>query len=228
MNVTNDKVTDYIKQLYRPQNEFLGELRKKAEENHIPIILTDTEALILSLIRTKKPLRILEIGTAIGYSAICFATTSKDAVITTIEAKERMYDQAVENIEQAGYSDRIRVILDDGLEGLQKLSQSMKSREENGFDMVFIDAAKGHYKEFWDGAIGLCKDEAVIISDNILLEGKTVSDEYITARRQKTSVRRMRDYLKYITDIEYADSAILPVGDGVAVSVLRKQKRGQE
>ena len=220
MNVTNNKVTDYINGMYQPQNEFLSELRKNAEENHVPIILKDTEALIISLILIKKPLRILEIGTAVGYSAICFGQASKEAKITTIEAKEKMYHQAIENIKQAGYSDRIHVILGDGLESLEKLSSSMENKKENGFDMVFIDAAKGHYKEFWDGAIGLCKDEAVIISDNILLQGKTVSDEYITARRQKTSVRRMRDYLKYITNIDYAETAILP-RDGVAVSVLR-------
>jgi len=88
--------------------------------------------------------------------------------------------------------------------------------------MVFIDAAKGQYKEFWNGCIDLCKEGAVIISDNVLLKARTASDEYVTDKRHKTSVRRMREYLQYINNLDYAETAVLSVGDGVAVSIIKR------
>lgn len=221
MNVINEKVIEYINGLYRPQNQFLDNLRKSAEENHIPIILKDAETLILNLIKIKKPMRILEVGTAVGYSSICFVTASEDTSVISLEIKEDMYRIAVNNVDQAGLSDKIQIILGDAVESLNKLTESIEDRNKDGFDMVFIDASKGHYREFWEGSKKLCKTGAIIISDNVLLKGRTASNEYITQRRQKTSVRRMREYLQYITNIECADTAVLPVGDGVAVSVLR-------
>lgn len=221
MNIVNDKVTTYLDNLYRPLNEFLGQLRADAEEKHIPIILRDTETCILNIIRMKKPRRILEIGTAVGYSAICFSEAFPEAEIVSLEVSEDMDRIATENIEKAHQTDRIHIILGDAVESLKELRNSMENVDSEGFDLVFIDASKGHYKEFWDGSIPLCKKDAVILSDNVLFKAQTVSDEYVTEKRQKTMVRRMREYIQYITNLDYADTAVLSVGDGIAMSVIR-------
>ena len=156
-----------------------------------------------------------------GYSAICFALVCPEAQIVSLEVSEDMWHTALKNIEACGLSERISVVLGDAAENLKVLAESMKDIDSQGFDMVFIDASKGHYKEFWDGSIPLCRRGAVILSDNVLFKARTVSDEYVTEKRQKTMVRRMREYIRYITDLEYADTAVLSVGDGIAVSVLR-------
>jgi predicted O-methyltransferase YrrM len=223
MNIVNDKVTAYIDSLYQPVNEFLKDLRQSAEADQIPIILRDTETLILNLIRLKKPARILEIGTAVGYSSICFASALPNVEITSLEINEAMYRIASENIEKAGLTHRIRLILGDARKNLKTLTAAIKNVETEGYDMVFIDAAKSRYLDFFSESSKLCKPESVIISDNVLLKARTVSDEYITDRRQKTSVRRMREYLPHITNPAVADTSVLAVGDGVAVSIINRR-----
>jgi predicted O-methyltransferase YrrM len=220
MNITNDKVTEYLEALYQPLSKTIELLRADAEEQHIPIILRETEACILNIIRMKKPRRILEIGTAVGYSAICFATASPQTEIISLELSEEMVCIATENVKQHDLSNRIRIMAGDAAESLNELKGSIADVDSEGFDLVFIDAAKGHYREFWDGSIPLCRRDAVIISDNVLIKARTASDEYVTEKRQKTSVRRMREFIEYITKLDYADTAVLSVGDGVAVSVL--------
>ncbi|MDD3168525.1 MAG: O-methyltransferase [Eubacteriales bacterium] len=224
MNITNDKVTEYLEGLYRPLNRKLKLLREVAEKHNVPIILRDSETFILNIIRMKRPERILEIGTAVGYSAICFAETFPGADIVSLEHSDEMCLYALENIKKFELSQRIQVKPGDALESLAELRDSITNVDSQGFDLVFIDAAKSCYKEFWDACIPLCRKEAVILSDNVLLKARTASDEFITDRRQKTSVRHMRKYINYITKLDYADTAVLPVGDGVAVSVLKDRQ----
>lgn len=221
MNITNDRVTEYLDGLYQALNDDLKLLRADAEEHYVPIILRETEALILNIIRMKKPGRILEIGTAVGYSAICFAAASPETEIVSLEVNEEMYRTASVNVDRYGLDRRIQIKLGDAVESLKELSNSITDVDSAGFDLVFIDAAKSHYKEFWDGSIPLCRKNAVILSDNVLLKGTTASDEYVTEKRHKTSVKRMREFIEYITKLDYADTAVLSVGDGVAFSVLR-------
>lgn len=221
MNITNDRVTEYLDGIYQPLNGDLKLLRADAEEHRVPIILRETEACILNIIRMKKPRRILEIGTAVGYSALCFAAAFPETEIVSLEVSEEMYRTASANVDRCGLSGRIQIKLGDAVESLKELSGSVTDVDTAGFDLVFIDAAKGHYKEFWDGSIPLCRKGAVILSDNVLLKARTASDEYITEKRHKTSVKRMREFIEYITKSDYADTAVLSVGDGVAVSVLR-------
>jgi len=222
MNIINSKITEYLDELYQPLSSELGKLRKSAEERQIPVITKDTEALLLNIIRMKKPGRILEIGTAVGYSAICFAAAHPGTEVVSLESSESMCREAAENAAKFGLSERIRIMEGDALESLNQLAGTMKDADSEGFDLVFIDAAKSFYKEFWNACIPLCRKGAVIISDNVLLKARTASDEYITKRRQKTSVRHMRDYLSYITGSGEAYTAVLPVGDGVAISVLKE------
>ncbi|MDD4563890.1 MAG: O-methyltransferase [Eubacteriales bacterium] len=219
-NIINDKVTSYIHSLYKPLNADLQRLRQDAEEKHIPIILKETESYIFNIIRIHKPRRILEIGTAVGYAAIFLATALPEAEIVSLEVNDNMYRKAVDNIERFGFSERIKVRIGDAAKSLDELVDEIKNVDAEGFDLVFIDASKSFYKEFWEGSIPLCRKGAVILSDNVLLKARTASDEYITDRRQKTNVRRMRQFIDYIMKSESADTAILTVGDGIAISVL--------
>jgi Predicted O-methyltransferase len=224
MNIVNDVVTEYINGFYKPMNPLLNSLRVEAERMHVPIILRETETLILNIIRLKRPLRILEIGTAVGYSAICFAKAFSGAEVISLESNDEMYNTALDNIGKAELQGRVHVIHGDAVESLKELTKQIQHLDSKAFDLVFIDASKGHYKEFWDASIPLCKSDAIIISDNVLLKAWTASDEYVADKRYKTSVRRMREYLKYITEIENVYTSILSVGDGIAVSALRGQR----
>ena len=213
MNITNDIITAYIDTFYENDNKDLKELIKFAEEHRVPIIQKDTEGLLLSLLKIKKPENMLEIGAAIGYSACCFADGCGCKVLT-IEADRETRDIALNNVKNLGLEDKVDVIQGDARDILPELSKK--------FDVVFIDAAKSHYREFWDLAVPLCKDDAVIICDNILMKGMTASDEYDKGRRYKTSIRKMREFVIYINSLDYADTCVLPVGDGVSISVIDK------
>jgi predicted O-methyltransferase YrrM len=132
-----------------------------------------------------------------------------------------MVHTASENVKRFQMEDRIEIRLGDASESLAVLNDTIDDVETQGFDMVFIDAAKSHYNAFWNGSLPLCRRDAVIVSDNILLKARTASDEFVTKRRQMTSVRQMRDYIKNISESELADTTLIPIGDGVALSVLR-------
>ncbi len=148
--------------------------------------------------------------------------------MVTIESSPQAFEIARNNIENMGFSDRVTVLSGDAREVLVKLAEeaeeAAKDDPEGGFDVVFIDAAKSHYKAFWDLAMPLCNDEAMIICDNVLMKGMTASDEYDPGKKYKTSIRKMREFIQYITDLPYADTCILPVGDGVSISVIDKGK----
>lgn len=218
MNITNTIVTEYIKGFYKERTDSLAELRKEAEENKVPIILRDTEDLLESLVLLKKPKKILEIGAAVGYSSSFFASLDENIKVTTIEADEKTYEIAKANIHKLGYEERITLLLGDAREVLANLNEA----KDNDYDFVFIDAAKSHYKAFWDLAIPLVKDDALVICDNILMKGMTASDEFDTKKKYKTSIRKMRDFLDYINSLEYAKTTTLSVGDGITISILNK------
>lgn len=214
MNIINEKVVEYLDSVYKPINNQLLDLRKYAEENHIPVILKDSEELILNLLRIKNPVNILEIGTAIGYSAICFAETCSNSNIVTIEYNKETKEEAESNIKAFGLNHRIKVILGDGVSVLREMNNEEK------FDFVFIDAGKSHYKNFFEESLRLCKGNAIIVSDNVLMQGKTVSDEYDPYSKFKTNIRKMREYIEYITNLDYVKTSVIPVGDGLAISII--------
>lgn len=219
MNITNNIITAYINNLYECKNQKLLELRAFAEEKRVPIILKDTEGLLLSLLKIKKPKRMLEIGAAVGYSACCFADGC-GCEVTTIEADKETYEIAVNNVKNLGFEEKVNVLCGDARDVMEMLAVDISENER--YDVIFIDAAKSHYKAFWDLALPLCKDDALIICDNVLMKGMTASDEYDPNKKYKTSIRKMREFIKYITGLEYADTCILPVGDGISISVINK------
>ena len=223
MNITNNIITSYIETLYTSANPKLSELRAFAEENKVPIILKDTEGLLLNLLKIKGAKKLLEIGAAVGYSACCFAEGC-GCDVTTIEADEEVFKTALSNVKNLGFADKVKVLHGDAREVLEKLT--IDNSDEELYDVVFIDAAKSHYKAFWDLALPLCKDDALIICDNVLMKGMTASDEYDTNKKYKTSIRKMREFISYINNLDYADTCVIPVGDGVSISVIDKSKIG--
>ena len=219
MNIINEKVVEYLDTTYKSPSKELELLRKEAEANRVPIILRDSEAFLLTLLKTIDAKNILEIGTAVGYSSSCFVCAS-GADVVTIEADEETYNIACDNIKKLKYDDKITPLLGDARQVLENMQDDNKDK----FDFVFIDAAKSHYKAFWDLAIPMCKSDAVIICDNVLMKAMTASDEFDKNRKYKTSIRKMREFLEYINNLDYADTCILPIGDGISMSKLKKEK----
>lgn len=218
MNITNDLVTDYINGFYRPSSNDLGKLRLEAEEARVPIILKETESFLRTLLLLHRPARILEIGAAVGYSSSFFAEVLPECKIFTIEKDEKVYETAKQNIDALGFSSRITVLQGDGEEAICQI----KEMGEEAFDFVFIDAAKSHYKRFMDASLTVSKPGTLIISDNILMKGQTVSDQYDPYGRHKTNIRNMKNYLDYISSHEKLETSLLSCGDGLAISLVKE------
>lgn len=192
--------------------EELKRIKELALENHIPIIMDDTLEVIEKILIEEKPKRILEIGTAVGYSAACFARMNEDTVIDTIELNEERYNEAIVNLEKIGIKDRVNVFLGNAVEILPTLN--------NEYDIVFIDANKGKYPVFLGEAIRMIKPNGIIIADNVLYKGYVMSD--YNKHKQRTAVRHLREYLKEATENEMLETEILEVGDGLAVTRVKK------
>ena len=222
-NITNPLVEEYINKFYKPLNEQLNHIREYAEENHIPIILRETESFLLQLLRWNNPGRILEIGTSIGYSASCFATVCEGSRILTVENNEEAYERAVETIGDLDLSERIHVFLGDGADVMERLIYKTNVEGLDRFDFIFIDAAKSHYRKFFDGALKLIKDKGMIVCDNALMNGRTVSDDYDRLNKHKTNMTNMRDFIDYITDIKGVITTVVPVGDGISLSMVNRE-----
>ncbi|MFR8234002.1 MAG: O-methyltransferase [Clostridia bacterium] len=192
--------------------EELKKIKEKALEDHIPIIMDDTLEVIENYLKEKNVKRILEIGTAVGYSAICFTKVlSEDGIIDTIERDEERVKQAKINIEKAEVKDKINIYDGDALEILPTLNEK--------YDVVFIDAAKGKYPFFLKEALRMIKENGVIFADNILYKGYVMSD--YNKHKQRTAVRNLREYIKEVSENPNLDTEILEVGDGLAISKLK-------
>ena len=217
MNITNDLVTEYINSFYEPLNDKLAALRVDAEEKNIPIILKETESFLNVLLKLTNPKRILEIGTAVGYSACYFASFCIESEVVTIEKNPKMLEIAEKNINDNGFTNRITAYNGDGEEIINKLVK------ENCFlfDLIFIDASKSHYKRFFDSAIKLSHNGTIIVSDNILMRAMTVSSKYDKLNKHKTNIARMREYIDYINSLKNITTSIISCGDGLAISVCR-------
>ena len=191
----------------------LQKIKEKALENHIPIIMDDTLEYIYELYKDKSISSILEIGTAVGYSAICFTEILKeDGFIDTIERDGQRVLEAKKNIKLAEVEDKINIILGDAVEILPTINKK--------YDMVFIDAAKGKYPFFLKEALRMLNNDGIILADNILYKGYVMSD--YNKHKQRTAVRNLREYIKEVTENPNLDTEILEIGDGLAVTKLIK------
>ena len=189
----------------------LEKIKQKALEEHIPIIMDDTLEVVDKILTEIKPTRILEIGTAVGYSAICFSKyLQTDGKIDTIERDLERVVEARENIEKMGVADKINIYEGDAVEILPTLNEK--------YDVVFIDAAKGKYPFFLKEALRMIKPNGIILADNILYKGYVMSD--YNKHKQRTAVRNLREYVKEVTENPNIETEILEVGDGLAVSKI--------
>ena len=191
----------------------LDEIKQKALNEHIPIIMDDTLEVIENIMKEIRPTAILEIGTAVGYSAICFSKfLEKGGFIDTIERDKERIKEAKENIKIVEEDKTINILEGDAVEILPTINKT--------YDMVFIDAAKGKYPFFLEQALRLIKDDGIIFADNILYKGYVMSD--YNKHKQRTAVTHLREYIKLTTDNPKLDTKILEVGDGLAVTRIKK------
>ena len=193
----------------KTNNNSLKNIKQKAINEHIPIIMDDTLFEIAKRMKELKPTKILEIGTAVGYSAICFSKFLGDnGKIDTIERDIDRANEAIENIKKMELEDKINVIIGDAVEILLDLKDK--------YDMIFIDAAKGKYPFFLKESLRLLADNGIIFADNILYKGYVMSD--YNKHKQRTAVRNLREYIKEVTESPNLETEILEVGDGLAVT----------
>ena len=189
--------------------EELQKIKEYALERHIPIIMDDTLKVIDEILTNKKPEKILEIGTAVGYSAMCFSEyLVQGGRIDTIERDEQRVLEARENIKKVGVEEKIKIYEGDAVEILPTLNEQ--------YDVVFIDAAKGKYPFFLEQALRMLKTDGIILADNILYKGYVMSD--YNKHKQRTAVTHLRQYIKEITENPDLETTILEVGDGLAIS----------
>ena len=207
------EITERGQVLIQKLTKELEKIKQKALEEHIPIIMDDTLEVISKILKEKKPEKILEIGTAVGYSAICFSEYIKEnGKIDTIERDLERVKEAKENIKKAEVEGKIHIYEGDAVEILPTLNEK--------YDVVFIDAAKGKYPFFLNEAMRMLNENGIIFADNILYKGYVMSD--YNKHKQRTAVRNLREYIKETTENPMLDTEILEVGDGLAISKLKK------
>ncbi|MDO5041714.1 MAG: O-methyltransferase [Peptoniphilus sp.] len=206
-NINYEYIEDYIRNLIVCDDEKLAEMRSFADKNFIPIVEMESEEFIKFLMVTLNPEKILELGTAIGYSAIVMAKSSKNIkLLRTIEIRENMAAIAKKNVEAYGLDNIIEIINGDAYEYLKT--------EEEKFDFIFIDAAKGQYEKYFDICIELLDKNGVILCDNVLFRGM-IANQSLVKRRKITIVKRLRKFLKRIKSDKNYISSIVPIGDGM-------------
>ena len=192
----------------------LAKIKEDALKRYIPIIMDDTLEIIGKELENLKPTKVLEIGTAVGYSAICFSKyLNENGRIDTIERDEERLQEAKENIVKVGVADKINILEGDAVEILPTLNDK--------YDMVFIDAAKGKYPFFLAEALRMLTPNGIIFADNILYKGYVMSD--YNKHKQRTAVRNLREYIAEVTNNPELETEILEVGDGLAIT--RRKKR---
>jgi predicted O-methyltransferase YrrM len=212
--IVDERYVTYLHSLERRNSEFLETLELEAIQTRVPIIRKETQSLLRFLIQLSCPTKILEVGTAIGFSALFMEEVNPvNCQITTIENYDKRIPIARRNFELANKNDRITLMEGDAQRILPTL--------EGSFDFIFMDAAKGQYLHFLPLVLQLLKPGAIIVSDNVLQDGDIIQSRFAVTRRNRTIHKRMREYLYSITHNEELTTTILTVGDGIAISVKK-------
>ncbi len=207
-----ERINDFIASYYEQEDPFLNRLEEEAERDDVPIIRRDARQLVKVILAVCRPERILEIGTATGFSAILMVKYGlPELKITTVEDYPPRVEKAVKNIREAGLEDRIELIHGDGEEVMAGLTEK--------FDMIFIDAAKAQYPRYFECAGPLLKKGGVLLADNCIKEGEVVESKFAVTRRNRTIHKRMREFLFGVTHSDDYTASILSVGDGMVLAV---------
>ena len=210
--IVDERLVTYINSLDKGNTAVLDQIEREALESYVPIIRKDMQSFLKLLLTMQKPMRILEVGTAVGFSAILMAEYAPEGCqVVTIENYDKRIPLAKQNFERAGKSDQITLLEGDATEVLKTL--------EEPFDMIFMDAAKGQYINFMSDVLRLLKKDGVLVSDNVLQDGDIIESHFIVERRNRTIYKRMREYLYELTHRDDLVTSVLPVGDGITVSV---------
>ena len=215
--ILEERLTAFLNALDTGNPAWLNELEKEARKTNVPVIRPETQSLLKTLIAAKRPSEILEVGTAIGFSALCMSEYAPEGChITTIEKYEKRIPVARENFRRFGREERITLLEGDAALVLEGLS--------GPYDLIFMDAAKGQYPALLPQVLRLLSDGGLLVSDNVLQDGDILESRYAVTRRNRTIHTRMREYLYEIKHHPALVTSILPVGDGVAVSVKREKE----
>ena len=213
--IVDERMRTYINSLNTGNTAFLEELEQTALETGVPVIRREMQSFIKTLLAMKKPKRILEVGTAIGFSTLLMCEYGpSDLKITTIENYEKRIPIAKENFKKAGREEQITLLEGDAGEILKTLSET--------YDFIFMDAAKGQYINWLPDVLRLMEKGSVLVSDNVLQEGDIIESRYLVERRNRTIYKRMREYLYELTHNPILVTSVLPVGDGAAVSIRQE------
>ena len=212
--IVDERMVTYIHSLETPESPLIEQIEQEALDTYVPIIRKETQSFLKVLLMMKKPVRVLEVGTAIGFSArLMCEYLPENGHITTIEKYEKRIPIARENFKRAGKEDRITLIEGDALEVMRSL--------EGPFDFIFMDAAKGQYIHYMPEAIRLLSKDGVLMSDNVLQDGDIIESRFAVERRNRTIHSRMREYLYELKHNDQLQTSIIPLGDGVALSVKK-------
>ncbi len=210
--ITDERISTFINSFDRGNTELLNEIEDECKRTNVPVIRTQMQSLLRLLLAMNRPQEILEVGTAIGFSALLMSEYAPEGCkITTIEKYEKRIPIARENFKRAGKEDAITLLEGDATEILRGL--------EGSYDFIFMDAAKGQYIHFLPDILRLLKTGGLLVSDNVLQDGDIIESRFAVTRRDRTIHSRMREYLYELKHNEQLETAILQVGDGVTVSV---------
>ena len=212
--IVDERMVTYINSLDTGSGEFLDRLELQARKDRVPIIRREMQSFLKVLLRIKKPLRILEVGAAVGFSAILMSEyVPEDCRITTIENYDKRIPIARNNFKRAGKEAQITLIEGDAMEVLKTL--------EGPYDFVFMDAAKGQYIAYLPEVLRILSPEGILVSDNVLQNGEIIESRFVVERRDRTIHSRMREYLYTLKHHEALETSIIPLGDGVALSIKK-------
>lgn len=214
--IVNDRIVSYIHSLESSNSEILQKIEQCAIEENVPIIRKEMESFLRVMLTIKQPLNVLELGCAIGYSAILMSEyLPEGGHITTIENYDKRIVQAKENIKMANAEDKITLLEGDAMERMAELTSE-------SYDFVFMDAAKAQYINFLPEVLRLMKPGAILIADNVLQDGDIIESRYGIVRRNRTIHSRMREYMYEVKHMEGLETTIVPIGDGITMSIKVK------
>ena len=212
--IVDERMVTYIHSLESPETPLLEAIEQEALDTFVPIIRKETQSFLKVLLLMKKPVRVLEIGTAVGFSALLISEyMPENGHITTVENYKKRIPIARENFKRAGKEEQITLIEGDALAVMKKL--------DGPYDFIFMDAAKGQYIHYMPEVIRLLAPEGVLVSDNVLQDGDIIESRFAVERRNRTIHSRMREYLYELKHNEHLQTSILPLGDGIALSVKK-------